>query len=117
MSLSGPHKINPPLPLPPFPNHFPLPSPPLTPITLLLAPPYLSVPPPSLPSPSVASLAMGHWGTCPHSSFGNSVHSAASCSLTVKISKITKEKHVLHFPLSRQKHAETHVNRLKQSLN
>ena len=64
----------------------------------------------------VASLAMGHWGTCP-SSFGNSVHSAASASLTVKILKITKEKHVLHFRLSRQKHAKTHLNRLKLSLN
>jgi len=31
------------------------------------------------------------------SNFGNSVHSAASASLTVNISKITKEKHVLHF--------------------
>src|SRR6218665_1140043 len=57
---------------------------------------------------------MGHWGTCP-SSFGNSVHYTAADSLTVKISKITKEKTVLQFHLSRQKHAKTHVNRLKQS--
>src|SRR6218665_1203168 len=54
-------------------------------------------------------------GACPPSSFGNSVHSAAGASLPVKISKITKEKHVLNFHISRQKHAETHVNRLKQS--
>jgi len=32
---------------------------------------------------SVASLAMGHCGTCPISSFGNYVHSAAAASLTV----------------------------------
>ena len=38
-------------------------------------------------------------------------------NLTAKISKITKEKHVLHFRLSRQKHAKTHVDRLKQSRN
>src|SRR6218665_3033936 len=37
--------------------------------------------------------------------------------LTVKISKITKEKQVLHFRLARQKHDKTHVNRLKQSRN
>src|SRR6218665_596148 len=60
---------------------------------------------------------MGHWGTCPHSSFGNSVHPAAAANLTVKISKINKEKHVLNFHLSRQKHANAHVNRLKQPLN
>ena len=47
----------------------------------------------------------------------NSVHSAAAAILTVKISKLTKEKHVLHFHLSCQKHAKTHVNRLKQSRN
>src|SRR6218665_3779881 len=62
---------------------------------------------------TVASLSMRHCGTCPPSSFGNSVHSATAASLTVNISKITKEKHVLHFRLSRQKHAKTHVNRLK----
>src|SRR6218665_1157531 len=45
----------------------------------------------------------------------NSVHSAAAAILTVKISKLTKEKPVLHFHLSCQKHAKTHVNRLKQS--
>jgi|SRR6218665_552216 len=49
------------------------------------------------------------------SSFVNSVHSAAAASLTVKTSKITKEKHVLNFHLSREKHAKTHVCRLKQS--
>src|SRR6218665_3663006 len=54
----------------------------------------------------VASLSIGHWGTFPPSSFGNSVHSAAAASLTVKISKITKERH-----------AKTQVNRLKQSRN
>ena len=37
--------------------------------------------------------------------------------LTIKISKITKEKHVFNFCLSRQKHSKTHVNRLKQSWN
>src|SRR6218665_852956 len=51
-------------------------------------------------------------GACAPSSFGNSVHSAAAAILTAKISKITKEKHVLNFHLSRQKHAKTHVNRL-----
>src|SRR6218665_1115665 len=51
------------------------------------------------------------------SSFGNSAHSAAFACLTVKVSKITKEKHVLHFCLSRQKHAKTHVARLKQYRN
>ena len=60
-------------------------------------------------------------GACAPSSLGNYVHSAASVSLTVKISKITKEKHVglglLHFRQYRQKHAKTHVSRLKQSLN
>ena len=34
------------------------------------------------------------------SSFGNSVHSATAASLTVKISKITKEGHVIYFHLS-----------------
>src|SRR6218665_4077391 len=58
--------------------------------------------------------AMGH---CPPLSFGNSVHCAASARLTVKISKSVKEKHVLHFYLSRQKHSKTHINRLKQSQN
>src|SRR6218665_1540731 len=58
---------------------------------------------------------MGHWGTCPPSSFENFVHSADVASLTVKISKITEEIHVLNFHLSRQK--EAHVNRLKQSWN
>ena len=38
-------------------------------------------------------------------------------NLTVKISKISKEKHVLHFRLFRQKHAKTHVNRLKYPQN
>jgi len=37
------------------------------------------------------------------------VHSAAVASLTVTISKINKEKHVLHFRLSRQKHAKAQV--------
>ena len=40
-----------------------------------------------------------------------------AASLTANISKITKEKHVLHFRLSCQKHAKTQVNRLKQSPN
>jgi len=68
---------------------------------------------------TVASLPMGHWGTCDvsPSSFGNSVHTAAAANLTVKISKINKEKHVLNFHLSRQKHGNSHVNRLKQPLN
>src|SRR6218665_2382674 len=45
------------------------------------------------------------------SSFVNSIHSAADASsLTAKISKITKEKHVLNFRLSRQKHTKTHAN-------
>ena len=54
----------------------------------------------------------GHW-IGPLSSFGNYVYYAASASLTVRISKITKEKYILQFSLSRQKHAKTHVNRLK----
>ena len=66
---------------------------------------------------SVVSLAIGHWGTCPSSCFGSSVHSTASANLAVKILKITEEKHVLHFRLSRQKHATTYENRLKQSVN
>ena len=41
------------------------------------------------------------------------MHSAAAASLTVKNFKITKERHVLHFCLSRQKQAKTHVNRSK----
>jgi len=45
------------------------------------------------------------------------VHSAAVASLTVNISKITKEIHVLNFHLSRQTQAKTHVNRFKQSWN
>ena len=51
----------------------------------------------------------GELGHVPSSSFGNSVHSAAAASLTVKISKITKEEHVglIYFRLSRQKHAKT----------
>ena len=61
---------------------------------------------------------MGYWGTCPPpSSVGNSVHYAAAASLIVKISKITKEKQVLKFHLSRQKHAKPHVYILKQSWN
>src|SRR6218665_2865668 len=60
---------------------------------------------------------MRHWGTCPSSSFENSVYSASAVNLTVKISKITKERQVLQFRLSRQKHAKTHVKRLKQSWN
>ena len=58
----------------------------------------------------------GAFGYVPHSSV---VHSAAAVSLPVKISKIrsTKEKHVLQFRPSRQKHAKTHVNRLKQYQN
>ena len=65
----------------------------------------------------MASLPMGHWefGARAPSSLGNSVHFAAADSLTVKISKITKEMHVVNFHLSRKKHAKTHVNRLKQS--
>jgi len=52
-----------------------------------------------------------------HSSFGNSVHSAAPARLIM--SKLTKGKHgpILHFRPSRQKHAKTQVNRLKQSRN
>ena len=42
---------------------------------------------------------LGHWARA-SSNFGNSMHSAAIASLTVKILKITKEKHVLHFRLS-----------------
>jgi len=60
------------------------------------------------------------WGIgarAPPLSFGNSVHSVAVASITLKISKITKEERVLNFHLSRQKHAKTHVNRLKQSRN
>ena len=41
----------------------------------------------------VASLTIGHWGTCPSSSFVSYVHFTAAASLAVKISKITKEKH------------------------
>src|SRR6218665_2569828 len=52
--------------------------------------------------------ALGH---VTPSSFGNSVHYAAVASLTVKISKITKEIHVLNFHLSRQKQAKIHVNK------
>jgi len=63
--------------------------------------------PDSKPICSVVSLAIGHWGTCPSSSFGSSVHSTAAANLAVKILKITEEKHVLHFRLSRQKHATT----------
>src|SRR6218665_315015 len=51
------------------------------------------------------------------SNFGNSMHTTAAANLTVQILKINKEKHVLNFHLSRQKHANTHVNRLKQPLN
>jgi len=43
--------------------------------------------------------ALGH---VPSSSFGNYVHSAAAASLTVNISKITKEDNVMHFRLSHQ---------------
>ena len=43
------------------------------------------------------------------------VHSAAAARWPVKISTISKEKPVLHFRLSRQKDAKTHVNRLKRS--
>ena len=56
-------------------------------------------------------------GACAPSSFENFVHTVAAANLTVKILKINKEKHVLNFHLSRQKHANTHVNRLKQPLN
>ena len=49
------------------------------------------------------------------SSVGNYVQSASVASLTIKISKITKEIHALNFHLSCQKHAKTNVNRLKQS--
>ena len=38
-------------------------------------------------------------------------------NLTAKISKITREKHVLHFRLSCHKNAKTRINRLKQSRN
>jgi len=38
----------------------------------------------------VASLVMGHWGTCP-SSYGNSEHSAAIASLIVKFRKSPKK--------------------------
>jgi len=55
----------------------------------------------------VASLPMGHWGTCPPSSFGISVYSAAAVSSTVRILKITKEERVMHFRISSQKHAKT----------
>src|SRR6218665_2330172 len=65
----------------------------------------------------VCIASYGHWGTYSSSSFFNSVNSAAAASLAVKISKISKGKHVLHFRLSPQKHAKTHVNRLKQSRN
>ena|SRR6218665_2532438 len=51
------------------------------------------------------------------SNFGNSMHTTAAANLTVQILKINKEKHVLNFHLSRQKHSNTHVNRLKQPLN
>ena len=57
----------------------------------------------------------GGTGARAPSNLGNSVHSASAASLTIRISKITKEKHVVQFRLSRQKHAKTHVNRLKQS--
>src|SRR6218665_843973 len=67
---------------------------------------------------TVASLP---WGIGARAwSFGNYVlHSAAATSLNEKIYKITKEKPVLglHFRLSRQKHAKTHINRLKQPRN
>ena len=56
---------------------------------------------------TVAASGVATYGTLGHvppSSFRNSVHSAAAASLTVKISKITKEKHVLNYHLSRQKH-------------
>src|SRR6218665_1054712 len=43
----------------------------------------------------------------------NSVHFAAAASLLLyKFRKLPKKKHVLHFRISRQKHAKTHVNRL-----
>jgi len=45
----------------------------------------------------------------------NYVQSADVASLTVNISKLSKEIHVLNF--HRQKQAKTHVNRLKQSWN
>ena len=66
---------------------------------------------------SVASLAIWGIGARAPSSLDNSVHSVASAGLTVKMSKITKDKHVLHFRISRQKHAKTHENKLKQSQN
>ena len=46
------------------------------------------------------------WSISAPSSFGNSVPSTAAISLTVKISKITKEKHILYFHLSHQNHAK-----------
>src|SRR6218665_878790 len=60
----------------------------------------------------MALLAMEHWSTqcstqVPHSSFGNYVFSAAAASL--KMLKVTKGKHVLHFRPSRQEHAKTHI--------
>src|SRR6218665_493378 len=44
-----------------------------------------------------------------NSNVTNSAHPLAAASSTVSISKITKEKHVLNFRISRQKHAKTHV--------
>src|SRR6218665_446468 len=52
--------------------------------------------------------ALGHM---PPSSFGNSVYSAAAASLAVKTLKIAKEKHVLHFCISPQKHAKIVMER------
>src|SRR6218665_2302205 len=46
--------------------------------------------------------------------FSSSVTYFMDGPLTIKIPKITKEKHVFNFRLSRQKHSKTHVNRLKQ---
>jgi|SRR6218665_2561965 len=65
---------------------------------------------------TVASLAMGYWGTCPLE-FGKFCAFCSFCQLNCKKLKITKEKHVLHFRLYRQKHAKIHVSGLKPIRN
>src|SRR6218665_81515 len=55
------------------------------------------------PSGVVTYGALGH--VPPH--VLQTVYFAAAASLIVKISKITKEEHVIHFRISPQKHAET----------
>src|SRR6218665_588076 len=64
----------------------------------------------------MASLPMGHWGTCPLE-FYKFCAFCICCQLNCEILKIAKEKPVLHFRLSCKKHAKTHVNRLKQFRN